>query len=312
MAQLEKIAIDYERDGFATIKNVIDANLMSEVRTHIEWLVKKYPGLRPEHLHHPLIRNDAFWVRLITDTRLADIAEFFLGPNIACFTAHYVCKPPQDGQAVLWHQDAAYWSLEPMTALTIWLAVDSSHTKNGCLRMVPGTHRMPVYAHLPRMERMNVLFSACDDELVCKLVNNAGIVDLELEPGDVSIHHPKIIHCSEPNTSPLRRCGLDIGYIPTSTRISSDGLYLDPILVRGKPAAGINSYRRYPRYSPTETIPWTGHEKWNERADAINAYGQYVNDFGAARIPPGNRATNDTAPARGNRKTLNSASTFKV
>jgi len=99
-----------------------------------------------------------------------------------------------------------------------------------------------------------------------------------LEPGDVSIHHPKILHCSEPNTSPRRRCGLDIGYIPTSTRITSDELYLDPILVRGNAVAGINSYRQYPRYVPAETIPFSGRERWNGQAQAFNRTGHFTDD----------------------------------
>ena len=278
MAQMEKIAADYCEQGFAIIRNVIDACLIQEARQHVAWLIEKYPELRPEHLHHPLIRNDAFWVRLITDTRLADIAEYFTGTNIACFTAHYICKPPYDGQPVLWHQDAAYWSLEPMNALTIWLAVDASTTENGCLRMIPGSHRIPVQAPSLRNEDPNVLFSASDEELVCRLAAEAGIVDIELQPGDMSIHHPNILHCSGPNISSTRRCGLDIGYIPTATRITSDGLYLDPILVRGYPVAGINSYRHYPVYVPSETIPFDGHEQWNDQAEGFNRAGKFTDD----------------------------------
>jgi phytanoyl-CoA hydroxylase len=278
MIPLAKIATDYERDGFAIIRNAIDAELVEEARDHVEWLLAKYPELRPEHLHHPLIRNDAFWVRLVTDPRLADIAEFFLGPDFACFTAHYICKPPADGQAVFWHQDAAYWSLEPMNALTIWLAIDPSNTTNGCLRMIPGTHQIPIHAPSLRTDQPNVLFSACDDELVRGLADEAGIVDVILEPGDVSIHHPNILHCSGPNTSPVRRCGLDMGFIPTRTRISSDGLYLDPILVRGEPISNVNSYRQYPRHVPGETIPFKGWEQWNEHVDAINNSSQYADD----------------------------------
>lgn len=278
MTQMDKIAADYRDQGFAIIRNVIDMDLIQEAREHVAWLIEKYPDLRPEHLHHPLIRNDAFWVRLITDTRLADLAEYFTGPNLACFTAHYICKPPYDGQPVLWHQDAAYWSLEPMNALTIWLAVDVSNVENGCLRMIPGSHRIPIHAPSLRTDYPNVLFSGSDDNLVNRLAAEAGIVNIELEPGDVSIHHPKILHCSGPNISPARRCGLDIGYIPTSTRITSDGLYLDPILVRGDPVGGINSYRQYPSYIPGETISFDGHEHWNHHVEAFNRRRESTDD----------------------------------
>lgn len=125
----------YERDGFAIFRNVLGPDLIAEARAHIEWLGRRYPDLRPEHYHHPLMRDDAFWVRLVTDSRLLDIAELFVGPDIACFTSHYICKPARDGHPVLWHQDGAYWDLRPMRAVALWLAIDRSEPENGCLRM---------------------------------------------------------------------------------------------------------------------------------------------------------------------------------
>ncbi|MFJ6459721.1 phytanoyl-CoA dioxygenase family protein [Streptomyces sp. NPDC091387] len=265
MSVLEQAAAAYEEHGFAIIRNVIPEGLLNEARAHVAWLTAKYPELRPEHFHHPLIRNDAFWVRLISDPRLVDVAEYFLGPDLACFTAHYICKPPYDGQPVLWHQDGAYWKLAPMNALTVWLAVDESTAENGCLRMIPGSHRLPLYQPNLRTDRPNMLFSEADGGLVRDWAAERGVVDIELNPGDVSIHHPHLLHCSEANTSPKRRCGLDIGYINTATRIESQGLYLDPVLVRGVPVEGVNTYRSLPRYVPSETIPFVGDEAWNSR-----------------------------------------------
>lgn len=271
MDALEKAAQEYSSQGFAIIRDVLPPDLLHEAGAHVAWLTRKYPDLRPEHFHHPLIRNDAFWVRLITDARLATIARHFLGPDIACFTAHYICKPPYDGQPVLWHQDGAYWKLTPMEALTVWLAVDESTTENGCLRIIPGSHEIPLYKPSSRTDTENMLYSAADQELVDEWVVKRGIVDIELKPGDVSIHHPHILHCSEGNPSPRRRCGLDIGYISTATRISSDNLYLDPILVSGEAKEGINRYRRYPLYEPGESISFDGHEQWNERISVAAA-----------------------------------------
>jgi phytanoyl-CoA hydroxylase len=266
---LDKAALEYAEQGFSIIRNVLPPDVMDEVRAHVDWLTRKYPDLRPEHFHHPLIRNDAFWARLVSDSRLVDIAEFFLGPNLACFTAHYICKPPRTGQPVLWHQDGAYWSLSPMEALTVWLAVDESTTENGCLRMIPGSHQLPLHKPSVRTDEPNMLFSVTNEALVQEWAEERGIVDIELQPGDVSIHHPNLLHCSEPNTSANRRCGLDIGYISTTTRIHSDGIYLDPLLVRGE-ATGRNSYRPFPAYPEGETIPFAGQDEWNDRVTALN------------------------------------------
>lgn len=271
MFDSSRIVRQYETDGYAIIRNVIDKDLIAETDEHVKWLTKKYPDLRPEHFHHPLMRDDAFWVRLVTDDRLLEIVELVLGPDIACFTAHYICKPPYNGHPVFWHQDGAYWKLAPMEALSIWLAVDESSPENGCLRMIPGSHAIPLDVHEVRTDTPNMLYSSMRSELVDEWVKRADIVDVMLQPGDVSIHHPRIIHCSEPNRSAKRRCGLDMGFIRTSTRISNRDLYLDPILVKGRACPGINTYRRWPDYVPGETIPFRGHEQWHTRVAERNA-----------------------------------------
>jgi ectoine hydroxylase-related dioxygenase (phytanoyl-CoA dioxygenase family) len=256
----------YERDGYVVFRNVIDADLIAEARRHVEWLQRRYPTLRPEHFHHPVMSNDAFWARLVTDDRLADIAERFLGPDLACFTADYICKPPKDGEAVLWHQDGAYWDLEPMEAVTIWLAVDDADAENGCLRVIPGSHRRDIGRLVGRVDVRNMLGSSLDP----RSVDAAAAVDVTLRAGDVSVHHPFTIHGSEANRSRRRRCGVDIVYTRTATRVGEMGLYLSPILVRGEAEAGINQYRPWPLYDSRRTIPFRGSERWNRRARELN------------------------------------------
>lgn len=275
MTDTDTVLSEYQENGFAILRDVLDQDLIEEAKAHVEWLGRRYPDLRPEEYHHPLMRNDAFWVRMVTDDRLLDIAELFLGPDVACFTAHYVCKPPHDGRPVLWHQDGAYWKLQPMEALTVWVAVDESTPENGCLRIIPGSHRIPIFPPEVRLDTPNMLYSETRAELVREWVDRAGVVDIELRPGDVSIHHPNILHCSEPNTSAKRRCGLDIGYISTSTLVANEGLYLDPLLVRGQPGSAANQYRGYPAYSPDESMAFRGHETWNERITRINEEGRF-------------------------------------
>lgn len=270
LSEPQKIREEFEQNGFAIFRNVIDSDLIAEANNHVQWLTQKYPNLRPEHFHHPLMRDDAFWVRLVSDERLQKIANIFLGPELACFTAHYICKPAFDGHAVLWHQDGAYWNLQPMNALTLWLAIDASNCSNGCLKMIPGSHKLPLLKPEQRSDVPNMLFSSVESSVVRNWLEKVGVVDIELNPGDVSIHHPNIIHGSEPNTSPNRRCGLDMGFITPSTKICNQGLYLDPLLIKGEPVEGINSYRPYPEYSPGETVEFRASEEWNLYAQEMN------------------------------------------
>ena len=116
----------FDHNGFVILREILDGDLVSEARQHVEWLLEQHPETRPENLDTGLMTNDPFWVRLVSDPRLLDIAEQFIGPDIALFASHYVAKPPFDGQPVLWHQDGSYWPLEPMTVVSLWLAVDAS------------------------------------------------------------------------------------------------------------------------------------------------------------------------------------------
>jgi ectoine hydroxylase-related dioxygenase (phytanoyl-CoA dioxygenase family) len=249
----------YERDGFVVFRNVLDQELMEEAKMHVDWLLRKHPDLRPEQLHTALVREDPFWVRLVGDDRLLDIAEMFIGPNIALFASHYICKPPSDGQAVLWHQDGAFWPLKPMNVITLWLAVDDSVPENGCLRVIPGTHRIDLQQYRKRNDVPNVLEYEIDPEFV----DESKAVDVVLKSGDVSIHHPNIIHGSNANHSTMRRCGLTIRYIPTDTEITDNSPdKSSAFLLRGQAKPGINQYLPFPKWDKDKHFPFRGCEAW--------------------------------------------------
>lgn len=260
----------FEKDGYAIFRNVLDAQLISEASDHVDWLLKKNPDIRPEQLHHDLMTDDPFWVRLISDPRLLDIAEAFIGPNIALFASHYIAKPPESGQSVLWHQDGSYWPLEPMEVVTLWLAVTDSVVENGCMRVIPGTQheRLLTEEELEKHDDgTNVLGSGMHvDE-----INEAKAVDVELKAGDVSVHHPAIIHGSEGNQSQRWRKGLTIRYIPSSTRIVTDIWWPSAFMLRGRPVEGINRYRPYPKYVEGKHMPFHDSSAWNVTAATTNA-----------------------------------------
>jgi phytanoyl-CoA hydroxylase len=214
----------YEKDGCAIFRNVLDAALIAEASDHVEWLQKKHPEIRPEKL------------------------EKFIGPNIALFASHYFAKPPHEGLPVLWHQDGSYWPLDPCEVVTLWLAVDDSTPENGCLRVIPGTHTLAFQEHVKDTSVENVLSSGIAG------LDESSAVDVILKAGDVSVHHPNLIHGSEANTSDTRRCGLTIRYIPTRTRITKPiGV---PFLLRGEAVPGINTYIERPVFREGEHFPF--------------------------------------------------------
>jgi phytanoyl-CoA hydroxylase len=231
----------YEEDGYVILPDVLDRELIRHAGEHVEWLRRKNPGLRPEQLHHMLMWEDPFWVRLVADDRLLDCVEPITGPNIALFASHYICKPGGDGLPVLWHQDGSYWPLEPMEVATAWLAVDDSSVENGCMRVIPGSHRGPALQH-QKHDRQAVLHT----EIESSQVDESRAVDVEIPSGGISLHHPWLVHGSNPNHSAKRRCGLTIRYIPTSTRITRADW--KSFLLRGKAVEGINTYYPFPAF----------------------------------------------------------------
>jgi phytanoyl-CoA hydroxylase len=257
-------AKEYREDGYTIVRNVIDADLAGEMGDHVAFVKRRFPGVPPEHWHHLIMRNDAFWVRLVSDPRLIDLAQgvapFLADGNVAVFSSHYFNKEPRTGMDVLPHQDGSYWPLRPMDVLTLWIAVDRSDPSNGCLRVVRGSHTKELQELKPDRSTKNVLGSATH---TWEELDAGSIVDLVLNPGDVSIHHPNIVHGSLANRSDRRRCGLTVRYISTRTQC------VDPeqpvLLVRGKAVEGVNEYRSWPKYRPGYDMPFRGAEGWNAR-----------------------------------------------
>jgi phytanoyl-CoA hydroxylase len=259
----------YASEGYVIASNVIDRDLVGELVAHIEWLQRKYPNVRPEQFGGDALdlKHDPFWVRLVSDDRLLDVAEQFVGPNIGLFASHYIAKPPFDGQPVLWHQDGSFWPLEPMEVVTLWLAVDDVDAENGCMEVIPKTQHLDLQKLQVRKDVENALGASMDETMV----DESRAVDIVLKAGDLSIHHPNVIHGSKPNTSPRWRRGLTIRYIPSSTKILSDHPWDMAFHLRGTEVAGVNTYQPYPTYLEGRDMPFRGAEDWNKRAAAWNA-----------------------------------------
>jgi ectoine hydroxylase-related dioxygenase (phytanoyl-CoA dioxygenase family) len=258
----------YDTDGYVIIRNAIEEgldarfarhapDLAAEAVEHCKWLIARHPELRPEDLGHSLVPDDPFWVRLVSDDRLLDIAEAFIGPNIALFASHYIVKPPRTGKPVLWHQDGSYWPLDPMEVITIWLACGEATVANGCMKVIPGTQGLELQEMKPNAEIESVLNSEVD----ASFVDESKQVYLELAPGDVSIHHPNVIHGSEANTSDRWRYGLTIRYIPTSTRITQPDAGC-PFLLRGAAVPGVNEYLPRPTFRQGDHMDFRGSNEF--------------------------------------------------
>jgi hypothetical protein len=193
------------------------------------------PGKKPEDLDVPHYAYPELFEWLLADEVL-DVVEPLVGPNIALWSSHFIAKPRGDGKAVPWHTDGAYWRdlLDPMNVITLWLAVDESTRENGCMRVIPGTHRGGIREHGKAHRPGNLL--SINQEVPVSPAEEARAGDLELRAGEISLHHGMLIHGSNPNRSTRRRCGLTLRYVSPAVRQvtrNSQGRTWAAVLVRG-------------------------------------------------------------------------------
>ena len=167
---------------------------------------------RPEGMDVPHFTDNGLFRWLFHDDVL-DLVEPILGPDIALFSSHFICKPKGDGRKVPWHEDSYYWRgmMNPMEVCTVWLAIDPSTRENGCMKVIPRTFHG--YSDYDPVDPEKNVFST---EIKKHLVDEARQVHLELQPNHASLHDGRLMHGSDPNTSNIRRCGSSVRISPTS------------------------------------------------------------------------------------------------
>jgi len=152
---------------------------------------------------------------LIRHPKILDAVEGVIGPNILCWSSDFFIKEPKTTNFISWHQDLTYWGLEPADIVTAWVALSPSTIESGCMRFMPGTHKMEVVPHQDTFAEDNMLTRG--QEVAVEVDENQA-VDVQLQPGQMSLHHVKLIHGSNANNSEDRRIGLAIRYIPAYVR----------------------------------------------------------------------------------------------
>jgi ectoine hydroxylase-related dioxygenase (phytanoyl-CoA dioxygenase family) len=156
------------------------------------------------------------WVdALVHHPGIVDAAEDVLGPNLLCWTTNFFIKEANSPGFVSWHQDAFYWGLSKDDVMTAWVALSPANLQSGCMKFVPGSQTQDHLQHVDTFHKDNLLSRG--QEIAVK-VDSEKAVDCILEPGEMSLHHVKLVHGSEPNRSDDRRIGLAIRYIPTDVR----------------------------------------------------------------------------------------------
>ncbi len=207
-ALTEDEAIDLRRrlEAFEATNSGLSGSLRNKPHLLFTWL--------DELVRHPGVLN---------------AVEQVIGPNILVWGSSFFIKEPHNPSFVSWHQDSTYWGLEPPDIVTAWVALSESTHENGAMRVIPGSHKLDQAPHRDTFAANNLLSRG--QEIIVE-VNETEAVELPLKPGEMSLHHVRLIHGSEPNPSAKRRIGFAIRYVPTYVRQAA-GTRDSATLVRG-------------------------------------------------------------------------------
>jgi non-heme Fe2+,alpha-ketoglutarate-dependent halogenase len=274
----------FKKDGFLSNLRVLSNTAIGEIRDQLETFEKKqgkplYGAQRHKtHLLFPWL-ND-----LIHQEKILDAIEDVYGGNILCWTTNFFIKEPKDPSYVSWHQDSTYWGLSSPDVITAWVALSPSNLSNGAMEVIPGTHTMEQIPHKDTFGKNNLLTRGQE---IAVQVDKSKAVAIELNPGEMSLHHVRIIHGSPANTSNERRIGFAIRYIPTYVKqLEGDD---SATLVRGVDT--FNTFAHEPNPSQEMEPAFVEmHRQITEKSAKILYKGTKVDSYDASLSNPAIRA----------------------
>jgi phytanoyl-CoA hydroxylase len=159
------------------------------------------------------VRFDERLAAISSNPSLLGVLERIMGEPPDLFQDQALLKPPLIGREKPWHQDNAFFSL-PADAMIVgaWIALDEAVPENGCMHIIPGTHRAGPVPHFQRRD-----WQLCDTDVAV-----SEVVAVPLKPGSCLLFHGLIHHGTPPSRSPNRRRALQLHYKPASVGRTSE------------------------------------------------------------------------------------------
>lgn len=151
------------------------------------------------YMQHPLFRK---------------ITSILIGADVSIFRAMFMNKPAKKGTYLPWHQDIGIgWGLDSNPEVTIWTALDPATIENGCMEVIPGSHRLGV---LNEMHYLSEVDQA-------NHIHDAACIPLEAKPGEAILLNNLLLHRSGLNKTGQPRRAFSIAYMDSATRSVSTG-----------------------------------------------------------------------------------------
>lgn len=143
-----------------------------------------------------------------------DAVEDLIGPDILLYHITLWTKEAGAPAYVLWHQDGAYFFLDPAEQVTAWVALSDASVESGCMHVLPGSHDSEWLEHFDDPGPGNMIKRG---QGVRGFEHETG-APMPLKAGEMSLHHTKLIHSSGANNHHDRRIGVGLSYIPARVR----------------------------------------------------------------------------------------------
>jgi ectoine hydroxylase-related dioxygenase (phytanoyl-CoA dioxygenase family) len=206
----------FHREGYLIVRNAIDADTLARLQDETDaWIERATDSAesnarfvfksgngprRLERINHPIAISPLYW-DLATSDMLLDRVERLLGSDISFHHSKINLKQPGGGAEIGWHQDYPFFPHTNYDLLACGIALDAATVENGCLMVVPGSHTGPLLSH---RNTDGEFVGSIPDTSVGGSWNDEAVL-VEMQPGDMSIHHCRTIHGSTANMSAAGR-----------------------------------------------------------------------------------------------------------
>jgi len=234
----------FHRDGFFAPVAVLSAEETAAYRRRFEDYEHAHDGWYALSKGQKIHLLQTWVAELVRHPRIVDAVEDVLGPDLMCWGTSLFVKGAHDPHFVSWHQDSTYWGLDKPDVVTAWVALSASSRESGCMKMLPGSHTSEQIPHRDTLAKNNLLTRG--QELAVEVDESKGVY-VELAPGELSLHHVRTVHASEPNASDDRRIGVALRYIAPHVR-QLNGERDSAMLVRGEDRFGHFVHEKPPRH----------------------------------------------------------------
>jgi ectoine hydroxylase-related dioxygenase (phytanoyl-CoA dioxygenase family) len=203
----------YRQDGILAPGGTLSEESFAGIKRTMDAFLAARPDVVADYVPH-LIEQDRSWLAHGACEEILDVVGQVIGDDIILWGSGLFCKSTFTGKATPWHQDAQYWPIRPLETCTVWIAIDASTVENGCLEVMPGSHRdREIFRHGVDDSDEVVLNQAMDPRDLARFSARA----IELAPGEFSVHDAFLVHGAKPNRSGKRRAGLAFRYMPTTS-----------------------------------------------------------------------------------------------